>query len=88
MKIGKVCRKEYRCGEKMQMETGRAWKSVGTSEEKILRKNRIVVEKDGAQISLPISGAEVIRLKSLNTAICFCPCILLGARSLKLEQQI
>ena len=43
MKIGKVCRKEYRCGEKMQMETGRAWKSVGTSEEKILRKNRIVV---------------------------------------------
>lgn len=73
MKTGKVCRKEYRCGEKMQMETGRAWKSVGTSEKKILRKNRIVVEKDGVQISLPMSDAEMMRLKKPEYCDLFLP---------------
>lgn len=73
MKTGKGCRKEYRCCEKMQMETGREWKSVGTSEEKIRRKNRIVVEKDGVQISLPISDAEIMRLKKPEYCDLFLP---------------
>lgn len=46
---------------------------MGTSEEKILSKNRIVVEKDGVQISLPMSDAEMMRLKKPEYCDLFLP---------------
>ena len=46
---------------------------MGTSEEKIRRKNRIVVEKDGVQISLPMSDAEMMRLKKPEYCDLFLP---------------
>ena len=46
---------------------------MGTSEEKIRIKNRMVVKKDGVQISLPISDAEMMRLKKPEYCDLFLP---------------